>query len=52
VPSSPKFSDGSGEIGIIEIPNQFNAEEFGYPGCHVRIPGKISINLKRKQHNG
>lgn len=48
VPSPPKFSDVTGEIGRFKIRHQANAKEPCGPNGDVAVPTEISINLEGK----
>src|SRR5207245_963516 len=48
VPACPKFVDGSGLIGRIEVDGEFDAEKTGQADRHVRVARKIEVDLQPK----
>jgi len=46
VPAPPKFPHGSGNVGVVEVLGQSDAEKQGEPYGHVGIAGEIEIELR------
>ena len=46
MPSAPEFSNGMGDVGIIEIFQKTEPENRAQPDRHVGISGKIIVNLE------
>lgn len=51
MPSPPELRYVAGEIRIIEVPHQFDAEEFGCTNSNVGITGEITVNLEGKKNS-
>ena len=51
MPSAPEFRSGTCNIGIVEIFEEMEAENFSETYCHIRIAGKVIINLDREHKN-
>jgi len=49
MPTSPEFSDVSGEIGESEVSQQLDAKEPSRSQRDVRITGEIAIDLNGKE---
>ena len=47
MPASPEIRDGAGQVGIPEILRNLEPEHPPQPDRHVRVSGKIEIDLKR-----
>lgn len=52
MPALPEFNDRFWKIGAIEIIHQFKAQDLSGPNGDIRIPGKITIDLKGKEYRG
>lgn len=61
VPPAPKFLDGEGEVGTLEVGHQVDAEQLGAAYGYVGVAGKIAVDLygehdcgddKHKSHIG
>ena len=50
VPPSPELRNRRRHVGIIEILRTLVAEQIAHPDRHIRIPGKIKIQLQRIAH--
>ena len=50
--ATPEFRCGFGYVRIIEIFFKLKAEHFSQADCHVRISGKVKINLEGESGNG
>ena len=46
MPAPPKFPDGLGYIGIVEIFRKMKSKHPAKTNGHIRIPGKVIINLQ------
>jgi hypothetical protein len=51
MPSSPKFGRGFGEVRMIEISSQLDAQHLGYPPGDIGISREISENLNPESKN-
>ena len=51
MPSAPELPDGLGHIGVVEIFHEVKAEHFPQADGHIRVAGKIIINLKGVEKN-
>ena len=47
VPALPKINDVPGFVRRIEIDRKLDAEHVGQPYRHIRVAGKIKIQLQR-----
>lgn len=50
MPAPPKLRNVARKIREAKIRADFDAEKFRTPDCHVRIAGKIAVNLNRIKH--
>ena len=51
VPTPPELRYISAKIRIIEVPHQFDTEEFGGTDSNIRITGEIAIDLESKENS-
>ena len=47
MPSSPEFADAPGTVRKAEVLMEVKAKHFSQTDGHVRIPGKIVVDLER-----
>ena len=47
MPATPKVLHGGRNIRIIEILFEMKSEHFAHPDRHIRISGKVEVNLKK-----
>ena len=47
MPPSPELLDVAGEIGRVEIPTQAKAENPSAADGHIRVAGKVAVDLQR-----
>lgn len=52
VPTAPKFPDGEGKIGVLEVGHKLDAEKSGTADGDVRVAGKVAVDLDGKHHRG
>ena len=52
MPSSPKLGYVAAQVRLFEIHQQFDAEEFGYTSCDIRISAEIAIDLEGETYRG
>ena len=45
VPAAPKLRDTFGQVGIVEILNKMKAQNPAQANGHIRITGKIEIDV-------
>ena len=50
MPSPPKLSYVTREIGVVEVAHQFDAKEFSGSDSYVRIAGEIAVYLESKKN--
>jgi len=46
MPSSPEFCDTCGDVGVVEILLECEAEHMPQTDCHITVAGEIEINLQ------
>ena len=46
VPAAPKIPEGLGDVGVIKILKKLEAEHLSQPHGHVRVTGKVEIDLQ------
>jgi len=51
MPSAPEFRCGTCNIGIVEVFEEMEAENFSETYCHIGIAGEIVIDLDREHKN-
>ena len=47
MPAPPKFRNGAGNIGIVEVLQKLKAKHPPKAAGHIRITGKIKVDLQR-----
>ena len=51
MPAAPEIFDRGGNIGIVEVLVNVKTEHFAQTDRHIRITGKIEIDLESISHN-
>ena len=48
MPAPPKLGDAFGNIGIVEIPGESEAEDPSQPHRHIAVTGKVKVDMQGK----
>ena len=50
VPAAPEFRNACGNVRVVEIFGKPESENASEPDCHVRISGKVEIDVQHIRH--
>ena len=50
MPSPPEFRGGAGNIGVVEVFEEVEAENSAKSDCHIGVARKIVVNLNGEHH--